>query len=267
MSGLPPSPEPPNLARRLIWALGGLLVIGGMMVAVTLLGDGRGSPIATSTTPSTTVMARETTTTPSSTSTTAGPATTATTTAATTTSSTATSSTATTLADPLAALVLSEVGIGSLGFGVEADRVIADLDEALGPSDEDSGWVDSFSTFGTCPGTEARLVRWASLQGFFTNGETEWAPEGIRHFFHYSQSVAAGEGEVLALATDKGIRLGATVAELTSAYGSDVSFTDDPLFDLLWEVNSDQGTLWGSASSAEDDGLITVINGGFGCGE
>ena len=35
MSGPPPTPEPPNLARRLIWALGGLLVFGLVLVAVT----------------------------------------------------------------------------------------------------------------------------------------------------------------------------------------------------------------------------------------
>lgn len=262
MSGPPPASESPNLARRLIWALGGLLVIGMVLVAVTLLGGAGGSdPTTSTTTPTTTLVAGETTTTRSST-TTIGSSTTTT-----TDGSTTTSSTATTLVDPSASLILTGEGIGSLGFGVEADRVIADLNEVLGSSDEDSDWVDSFSTFGTCPGTEARLVRWASLQAFFTNGETEWAPEGIRHFFHYSHSVAAGGGDVLDLETDKGIRLGATVGGLRDAYGSDVSFTDDPLFEVLWEVTADEGILWGSASSIEDDGLITVINGGFGCGE
>jgi hypothetical protein len=241
-----------------------MLVVGVVLVAVTLLGDGEGSAPTTSTTaPATTLVARETTTPTLSASTTTVGTTTTTTGASTTTGV----STTTTLVDPSASLILAGDGIGSLGFGVEADRVIADLDEVLGSSAEDSGWVDSFSTFGTCPGSEARLVRWASLQAFFTNGETEWAPEGVRHFFHYSQSVAAGGGDVLALETDKGIRLGATVAALKDAYGSDVSFTDDPLFEVLWEVTTDAGILWGSASSIEDDGLITVINGGFGCGE
>jgi hypothetical protein len=240
-----------------------LLVIGVVLVAVTLLGAGGGSgPTTSTTTPTTTLVAGETTTTLSSTTTTVGSSTTSTTGASATTSSTAT-----TLVDPSASLILTADGIGSLGFGVEADRVIAELDGVLGSADEDSDWVDSFSTFGTCPGTEARLVRWASLQAFFTNGETEWAPEGIRHFFHYSHSVAAGGGDVLALETDKGIRLGATVDDLRDAYGSDVSITDDPLFDVLWEVAAEEGILWGSASSIEDDGLITVINGGFGCGE
>ncbi len=238
-------------------------MFGLVLVAVTLLGNGDGSGSTTSTTtPTTTLVAGETTTSPSSSTTTVGTSTTTTAGASTTT----TSSTSTTLVDPSASLILTGDGVGSLRFGVEADRVIADLNEVLGSSDEDSDWVDSFSTFGTCPGTEARLVRWASLQAFFTDGETEWAPEGIRHFFHYSHSVAAGGGDVLALETDKGIRLGATVAELREAYGS-VSFTDDPLFEVLWEVDTEEGILWGSASSLDDDGLVTVINGGFGCGE
>ena len=152
MSGPPPAPEYPNLARRLIWALGGLLVIGMVLVAVTLLGDGGGSiPTTSTTSPTTTLLAGETTTTASST-TTVGSSTTTTTDGSTTTT---TSSTATTLVDPTASLILTGDGIGSLGFGVEADRVIAELDAVLGSSDEDSAWVDSFATFGTCPGTEA----------------------------------------------------------------------------------------------------------------
>ena len=46
---------------------------------------------------------------------------------------------------------------------------------------------------------------------------------------------------MLTLETDKGIRLGTTVGELKDAYGSDVSFTDDPLFEVLWEVAADRG--------------------------
>jgi hypothetical protein len=262
MSDPPPPSENPELARRFIWALGGLLVIGVVLVAVTVFGDS-GAPGTTSTsTTGSTVVAGDTT------STSASPTTSTTGTSTSTTTTTASTTTETTLADPLAALVLSGQNIGSLVFGDDADGVIAELEEVLGSTDEDSEWVDSFSTFGTCPGTEARLVRWSSLQTFFTDGETEWAPDGVRHFFHYSQSVAAGEGDVLALATAKAIALGDTVADLRSAYGAELTINDDPLFGTQWEVASGgAGILWGSASTAQDDGIVTVISGGFGCGE
>ena len=275
MSGrhLPPDPpdgsdllddDPPGMGSRVMWALGGLLAIGVIIVAVTVLDGGTGDEDTTTT--STTAAAGETTITALVTST-APPDSNATTPPDATTSIPSTT-TETTLANPLAALVLGEQNIGSINFGNDADAVIAEFTTVLGSPDEDTGWVDSFSTFGTCPGTEARLVRWTSLQGFFTNGATDWAAEGTRHFFHYSQSAAAGGGEILTLMTDKSIGLGASVAELRAAYGSQLTVTDDPLFDTLWEVSpSGPGLLWGSASDSTDSGLVTAINGGFGCGE
>ncbi|HKX74548.1 MAG TPA: hypothetical protein VJR05_04080 [Acidimicrobiia bacterium] len=260
----PPSSEPgerPDLAGRAAWVLGALLIFGLILVGVTVFGGGGGTTTTTMAT-STTLVAGPTTTGPT---TTISASTTTTTTAVSTTTTEAASTTTT---DPLASLVLAEQSLGPLNFGTDAEDTISGLTSILGPPDEDTGWVDSFSAFGTCPGTEARLVRWVSLQAFFTNGATDWAPEGTRHFFHYSQSAAAGGGEIHTLTTDRQIGLGSTIADLETAYGSQLTVTDDPLFDTLWEVEpAGPGLLWGSASASTPDGVVTAINGGFGCGE
>jgi hypothetical protein len=248
--------------------LGGLLGVGLVLVATTLWGDTADPADTTANTPpaSTTAATVAPTTGSTAVATTAAP--TPTTTSPPTTTAATTSTAPTTTVDPLESLILGDQGIGPLRMGAEPEAVIGQLAEWLGDPDEDTGWVDSFNQFGTCPGTETRLVRWVSLVTFFTNGATTWAPDDTRHFFHYTQSASAGGGEVLTLRTAKGIALGSSVADLRQAYGSDLSVTDDPLFDTVWEVASGgPGLLWGSASTSADDGLVTAINGGLGCGE
>jgi hypothetical protein len=181
------------------------------------------------------------------------------------TSQTATTTTTTTLGNPLAALILNPTGIGDITFGSDADETVAQLSLVLGSPTEDTGWTPSFET---CPGTEARVVRWTSLQAFLTNGATEWAPAGTRHFFHYSQSVLAGGGVLIELTTSNGIGIRSTLGELAGAYGEQVTITDDPTFGPFWEVDvAGAGVLWGTAGAVGDNGMIDSINGGSGCGE
>ncbi|MGQ0848183.1 MAG: hypothetical protein ACT4OP_03550 [Actinomycetota bacterium] len=181
------------------------------------------------------------------------------------TTSTTTPTTSTTLADPIDALVLTPSGIGDTALGTGLDQTLVTFNLLLGEPDEDTGWSEAFDT---CPGTENRIVRWSSLQAFFTNGETEWGAEGARHFFHYGQSIAAGGGVYLELFMDKGIGLASTIGELQGAYGAQVTVSDDPLFGPFWEiVTTDAGVIWGTASGTGEQAIINAINGGLGCGE
>lgn len=236
--------------------LGILLSAAFVLTLVALLRQDNPNDPADQTT--TTVNAAETTTTTSGTTTTSEVATTP-------TSTTTTAPTTTTLGDPLAALVLNPTGIGDITFGTDADETVAQLALVLGSPTEDTGWTPSFET---CPGTEARVVRWTSLQAFFTNGATEWAPEGTRHFFHYGQSVLAGGGVLIELTTSAGIGIRSTLGELSAAYGDQVTIVDDPVFGPFWEVDvAGAGVLWGTAGAIGDSGMIDSINGGSGCGE
>jgi hypothetical protein len=247
------SPDRTETGPRLLSLLSVLLVAGVLLVIISLLRNTDGSAVTTL------ALAGDTTAgTPTSASTTAPPPTT-------TTAAPSTTAAATTLADPLAALLMTETGIGDVRFGTGADDAVSQLSAVLGDPTEDRGWT---ATFETCPGPEARLVRWTSLQAFFTNGATDWAPQGTRHFFHYGNSISAGGGEVLGLRTDAGIAVGDSIGELKLAYGDRVTVSDDPLFGPLWEVRVDgAGALWGTAGTATDQGMIDSINGGPGCGE
>jgi hypothetical protein len=242
--------------RRLVGLLGVLLLAIVLVGVASLLRQDEPDPQAGETT--STLAATTTTTSELDTTTTALAS-------STTVAATSTAMTTTTLADPLAALALSPTGLGDVVFGSDADETVAQLSLALGSPTEDTGWTPSFET---CPGTEARVVRWTSLQAFFTNGATDWAPDGTRHFFHYGQSITAGGGVLIDLMTANGIGINSTLGELASAYGNGVTIVDDPVFGPFWEVDeTGPGVLWGTAGSLGDTGMIDSINGGSGCGE
>lgn len=246
--------SPDDERSRLIGLLSVLFVAGVLLIVITLFRDGNSSGST-----STTAIASAPTTEVTS------PSTETTVPANTTTASLTTAATTTTSADPLAALAMTEVGLGGVPFGTLADDAVLQLGQLLGDPDEDTGWTPAFET---CPGPQARIVRWTSLQAYFTDGATDFAPQGTPHFFHYGNSIRAGGGELIDLRTSEGIAVGDSIGALKSAYGDRVTVSDDPLFGPLWEIQVDgAGALWGTAGTADDAGRIDSINGGPGCGE
>jgi hypothetical protein len=170
-------------------------------------------------------------------------------------------------------LVLETDGVGSLGalvdFGTNDEVAVAEVTAALGPNTEDSGWIPSFSGYGTCPGDEVRGVEWGSFVMLFTNADTAFATGGARHFFSYYYTEPAQPD----FATPEMIEIGSTVAQLKAAYeGPDFVFTEFEFDPSLghWTYDHDfdaQTLLWGITTGFTDGDLVMSINGGIGCGE
>ena len=231
--------------------------------------DDTTSTSSTSTTPtSTTLVTTSTTTTEPATTTTEAPTTTTQPTTTSTAVSTTTSTTTTAVGGPL---VLSEgavvVGDTRVPFGTGDEATIAAISSSLGDPTEDSGWIDAFSVYGTCPLPVIRGVHWDGFVALFTQSATEFADQGTPHFFSWYYPSGADIG----LATDRGIGVGATVRSLRAAY-------EGPDFVLApWEFDETQGfwstdqfapsQLSGFATGVSDTDTITAINGGTGCGE
>ena len=264
MSGRHVSGRPDPVGRRLIALVVVLLAAALVLTLLAIFGDDPGvvagettSTSAGTTTPGTTAPAAITVT--------GTNPTTSTVSASTTDTTPSTTAPTSTLADPLDALPLNATGIGDVVFGTGVDETVAQLSAVLGSPTEDTGWTPSFET---CPGTEARVVRWTSLQTFFTNGATDWAPEGTQHFFHFGQSTLAGGGVLIDLTTTTGIGINSTLRDLAAAYGNQARIVDDPVFGPFWEVDvPGAGVLWGTAGAMGENGMIDSINGGSGCGE
>jgi len=255
--------------------VGRVVAAGALVVALAGCSSGDGADDTTSTsltvtTLATTTLATTSTTTtePAITTTEASPTTTQPTTTTSTAASTSTTSTTTVVGGPL---VLAEgaviVGDTRVPFGTGDEATIAAISSSLGDPTEDSGWIDAFSVYGTCPLPVIRGVHWDGFVALFTQSATDFADQGTPHFFSWYYPSGADIG----LETDVGVGVGDSVGSLRAAY-------DGPDFVLVpWEFDQTQGfwstdqfassQLYGYATGVSNADTITAINGGTGCGE
>jgi len=193
-----------------------------------------------------------------------------TTTVAETTTTEATTTTTTTHA-PLA---LEPDGIGAVDFGAAPDAAIAYATAFLGSPDRDTGWVDSFSEFGTCPPPEVRGVQWGtSPTGFghaftllFTKAATTHLAAGGEHLFGYDYF-----GGDVDLSTPEGMTVGSTLLEGQTLYPT-MEINESPWDPAsgVWVVDgnpTDDAQLFGFATGQSGADVVTSILGGVTCGE
>lgn len=182
-------------------------------------------------------------------------------TTSTSTTTTTTPTTTTSIPDG-SSLVLRSDSLGDARFGVEPSSVISYVESVLGPADDDSGWTDPFSVFGTCPGTEVRGVRWGDLLLLF--GDDSEFDTGRRHFFHWQVGPTLGvTPSPTGLATDGGIGVGSTVDELTRVH-PEAEIFDDAVFGPGFEI---ERGLFGTLTEIGDDATVLTLFGGTSCGE
>ncbi len=182
-------------------------------------------------------------------------------TSSTTSSSTTTSTTSTTIVEG-EELVLRSDGLGNIRFGVDADGVVDYVASLLGAPDSDTGYVDSFSEFGNCPGSEVRGVRWGDLLLLF--GDASDFDTDRRHFYQWqygpqTETPLRPNGPL----TDGGIGLGATVGEMRAVY-PDIEIYDDEVYGPGFEL---EPMLWGTLTDDADSGRVIALVGGTSCGE
>lgn len=213
---------------------------------------------STTTTAATTTVATTSTTVPETT--TSAPAATTTTTLPPTTTTT----------EPLAIqeLLLRGDGLGSARFGAEPEGVVDYVTSILGGNTGDTGWVDPF-TFADCgaggTATIARRVDWGVLSLLFSDGSSYAI--GRRHFigFEYGRVGQIGD-EPQGLRTAGGVTLGSRVVDLLAEFPE--AFINEGEADLGIPDNyyvSD--VFYGILTGTAGDDVVTVMFGGYGCGE
>ncbi|MDO8391256.1 MAG: hypothetical protein Q7V57_12280 [Actinomycetota bacterium] len=178
-------------------------------------------------------------------------------------STTTAAASTTTTTNPAAALELSSSGLGELLFGDDSEGVFATLTTILGEADEDTGWLDTAMEALACPGTEVRFVRWHDLTITFSD-ESPYAT-GSRHFAAYTYGPAAGDTiEPWGLATEAGLGVGDTVADLTEMYPDAVVHLADELSGPSFYIEEGLSGFLTGVDPIEE--LISFV-GGYGCGE
>ncbi len=168
--------------------------------------------------------------------------------------------------EPLAVreLLLSGDGIGSAVFGADPDGVVTYVSSILGSDTADTGWVAP-DTFAVCEGTTARRVDWGVLSLLFTD-ESPFA-SGRRHFMGYEYGRVGGIGDdPVGLRTPGGTTLGSRVIDLAAEYPDAAVNEGDQevgIPDNFYVSNVFYGLLTGITA----DDYVTVLFGGYGCGE
>ncbi len=172
---------------------------------------------------------------------------------------------------PSTEVVLTDEGIQAGGtwvyFGMREEETMEAVTAVLGDPEADSGWIDALSSpFGVCPPPLVRVVEWGGFSLYFTQADSDFWLGGVRHFFSYEYVGAPPE-----FATDRGIRIGSTVAELEAAYGGPrFELIESPLDPAVgfWSYDLAEWTgMWGFTTGTDPSEIVVSINGGRGCGE
>lgn len=241
-----------------------LALAASLMAAACTPSDDASEPTATAPT----VVDATTTTFPTSTSTSAPTTTVAPTTAPVTieTTTTTTLPPTTTTTEPLSVqeLVLRIDGLGAARFGAAPEGVIDYVTSILGGNTGDTGWVDPF-TFAVCEGEVARRVDWGSLSLLFSD-ISDFA-QGRRHFIGYEYGRIGQVGdEPVGLRTPGGTTLGSRVVDLLAEFPEAAinQGEEDINIPPNFYVNN---YFYGLLTGVETDDFVTVMFGGYGCGE
>ena len=172
----------------------------------------------------------------------------------------------TTTTEPLAVqeLVLRSEGIGSAVFGAEPQGVIDYVTSILGGNTADTGWVDPF-TFADCRGEQVRRVDWGALSLLF--GDVSDVANGRLHFIGWEYGrVGEITDEPVGLRTPGGVTRGTRIVDLLVEFPD--AAVNEGEEDLAIPANfyvSD--SFYGLLTGTSDDDYVTVMFGGFGCGE
>ncbi|MGI9528840.1 MAG: hypothetical protein ACR2NG_03950 [Acidimicrobiia bacterium] len=149
--------------------------------------------------------------------------------------------------------------IPDIVFGTDADTAIGRFVAAFGTPSEDTGWQQSTGQYGVCAGDLERVVIFGPYAAIVTK------PGGEEIYNGYRNDLAFGnpDNPAAGLETLSGLRIGDTVADLRSIYGSeDITFSTDAALGDIYEVRgSSTGTLllWGPVQGSADDDRITGI--------
>lgn len=115
-------------------------------------------------------------------------------------------------------VVLAGDGLGLVSFGTGVQVALDVMTDALGQPVADSGWIDTFSIYGDCPGSRLRVVEWPGVLALFGNPEDGYQHRDAADEHFMTWRLGTFGPDPYMLRTAEGIGVGATRAELAETY-------------------------------------------------
>ena len=115
-------------------------------------------------------------------------------------------------------VVLAGDGLGLVSFGTGVPAALDVLTDALGQPVADSGWIDTFSIYGDCPGSRLRVVEWPGVLALFGDPQDGYQHRDAADEHFMTWRLGTFGPDPYMLRTAEGIGVGATRAEVTEAY-------------------------------------------------
>ena len=168
-------------------------------------------------------------------------------------------------------IVLSARGIGVAPLGARRDDVVGQVTAILGTAPATSGpFASGPSPFGVCPGEQVWSAEWGAFRLLFISGlPSVHDDEPVLHTYFYGLGGQDPTGATPRLATDAGLTIGETLADVKRRYGADRVETHEELPGALsgFSVGEGADRLFGYLESADDEGVVQSIQGGPGCAD
>ncbi len=115
-------------------------------------------------------------------------------------------------------VVLAGDGLGFVSFGAGVQAALGALINSLGQPVADTGWIDTFSIYGDCPGSRLRVVEWPGVLALFGNPEDGYQHRDAADEHFMTWRLGSFGPDPYLLRTAEGIGIGATRSEVAEAY-------------------------------------------------
>ena len=115
-------------------------------------------------------------------------------------------------------VVLAGDGLGFVSFGAGVQAALGALITSLGQPVADTGWIDTFSIYGDCPGSRLRVVEWPGVLALFGNPEDGYQHRDAAEEHFMTWRLGSFGPDPYLLRTAEGIGIGATRSEVAEAY-------------------------------------------------
>lgn len=115
-------------------------------------------------------------------------------------------------------VVLAGDGLGLVSFGTDPQAALGVLTAALGQPVADSGWIDTFSIYGNCPGSRLRAVEWPGVLALFGDPEDGYQHRDAADEHFMTWRLGSFGPDPYMLRTAEGIGVGAARAKVAEAY-------------------------------------------------